>query len=205
MRETLQSRYMKLRNMGYSKLRNEGWIDREGPFWYGGRQLRRRQSDRCEPVGGRAGTGQLPRLHPGAHRCLLSTPLWRPPSSPPRWNRSHGITPAASGQVAAHHNLAASGQGLAHHFPAAYHPQLSVALRCRRVAASCCLIVLRQKTPPFRAGDEWRSGSPCGRLCAVPQGLRECTLVERGRCPSPHCSCQPVTAFHLRVSMSGPL
>jgi len=66
-------------------------------------------------------------------------------------------------------------------------------------------IFFRQKTPPFRAGDEWRSGSPCGRLSAVPQGLRECTLVERGRYPSPHGSCQPVTAFHLRVSLSGPL
>src|SRR5260221_5260730 len=67
------------------------------------------------------------------------------------------------------------------------------------------IIFLRQKTPPFRAGDAWRSGSPCGRLSAVPQGLREVTLVERGRYPSLHCSCQPVTAFHLRVSRSGPL
>jgi len=67
------------------------------------------------------------------------------------------------------------------------------------------VIFLRQKTPPFRAGDAWRSGSPCGRLYAVPQGLREVTLVERGRYPRPQCSCQPVTAFHLRVSMSGPL
>jgi hypothetical protein len=67
------------------------------------------------------------------------------------------------------------------------------------------VIFLRQKTPPFRAGEEWRSGSPCGRLSAVPQGLREFTLVERGRYPSPQCSCKPVTAFHRRVSMSGPL
>ena len=66
------------------------------------------------------------------------------------------------------------------------------------------LIILRQKTPPLRAGDEWRSGSPCGRLSAVPQGLREWTPVERGRQPRPQCSCKPVTAFHLRVGMSGP-
>src|SRR5260221_11281713 len=39
------------------------------------------------------------------------------------------------------------------------------------------IMFLRQKTPPFRAGDAWRSGSPCGRLSAVPQGLRELRLV----------------------------
>ena len=66
------------------------------------------------------------------------------------------------------------------------------------------LIILRQKTPDFSPGDEGRSGSPCGRLSAVPQGLREWTPVERGRHPSPQCSCKPVTAFHLRVGMSGP-
>jgi len=27
-------------------------------------------------------------------------------------------------------------------------------------------IILRQKTPPLRAGDEWRPGTPCGRLLA---------------------------------------
>src|SRR5260221_14708828 len=28
------------------------------------------------------------------------------------------------------------------------------------------VIILRQKTPPLRAGDEWRPGAPCGRLPA---------------------------------------
>src|SRR5260221_3373152 len=28
------------------------------------------------------------------------------------------------------------------------------------------IIILRQKTPPLRAGDDWRPGAPCGRLPA---------------------------------------
>src|SRR5258706_12507788 len=33
-------------------------------------------------------------------------------------------------------------------------------------SAGSWIIFLRQKTPPFRAGDEWRSSSPCATLPA---------------------------------------
>jgi hypothetical protein len=40
------------------------------------------------------------------------------------------------------------------------------------------LILLRQKTPPFRAGDEWRGLLAVWETAHIPPGLRKFTLAQ---------------------------